>query len=561
VPRELNKEADTLSKVGSLRQEDATEVWIRPGQWTKVNFFLEAPLDPMHEGSTQDPHSQKALQRARDTVTAKQLLRSLPISSSQAAWLLSGSCRGSALWLNPLASADPRCQLSPEDFRHSLRLRLLLPLDNTLTLGTRLHCKCEGEELVAGIDDHHAFSCPLSSGLRSERHALARDAVFDFLCSALSTTTVLKEYAIPGAEGRGSIVDICLISDSATYYLDLAIVNPGGTVHRRYGSAEYPGVAWKRTTLDKKALYARRNLANIFLVPFVIEAGGRWGDDAVAFINTTCGVKIPSTLKPASLSARKRHLRTRIAVILAQTNSTMWTRSRDHTTPLQPQVPWSRLQESPLITEVRQTRNSSHLRFVPPKARARILSQVDQFHLPASWQRRPRLGMSCQTCYDGDWEHICRTCGHHLCPPCWDVHDCLPALPQLMTFLDDDDGLESEDPSFRALFVGDSPPAFGIGAGDSPPVGLVLDEALISLPKHWFPPGGPVQPGDRSGAEDLSSAMSTEALPSVLAPVTSPASSQLPGGDPDTIQLAQQLLVTLAASAAAEVAETPPTGL
>jgi len=168
-------------------------------------------------------------------------------------------------------------QLSKVEFLNNLRLRLLLPPSNTTRLGTILQCACGAKDLVAGMDDHHALDCPLSSGTRSIRHTLVVDAVFDFLRRCFPAAETRKEFSIPGASGRGSVVDICFIAGHFTFYIDIAVVNPGASVYRNLGSAEFAGVAAKKRSKDKKSLYQRHDLHNIFVIPFVIEAGGRWG--------------------------------------------------------------------------------------------------------------------------------------------------------------------------------------------------------------------------------------------------------------------------------------------
>jgi hypothetical protein len=99
-------------------------------------------------------------------------------------------------------------QLSKVEFLNNLRLRLLLPPSNTTRLGTILQCACGAKDLVAGMDDHHALDCPLSSGTRSIRHTSVVDAVFDFLRRCFPAAETRKEFSIPGASGRGSVVDI-----------------------------------------------------------------------------------------------------------------------------------------------------------------------------------------------------------------------------------------------------------------------------------------------------------------------------------------------------------------
>jgi ribonuclease HI len=435
VTRDYNKEADKLSKEGSVKHLDRMCVWIQPGIWVEVANHLECPLALAEGSPSTSSYSQKALQRPIDANRYKRLLKySIPMVSSQAAWLISGSCTGSALWLQPRIPRDPTICLSDKEFCHNLRLRLLLPQSNTTLLGTCVQCICGDAALVAGIDDHHALDCRLSSGMRNIRHNQVVDAVYNFLCQCFPEATTIKEYPIPGAANRGSIVDVCLIAGPATYYIDVSIVNPGATVYRNYGSAEYAGVAAKKRASDKKSLYRRQNTRNVTIIPFIIEAGGRWGVEASSFIQATCGVKIGSTLASDDLRARKKALRRRINAILAKSNSALYCRSFDRIQPLVEQTPWVAPEQSPLVTQYVSSRTSDHLKFIPRKQRDKLQRFAEVYHLPSKWsENRPIVkswGVGCMKCSQA-WDDICKSCSHYLCFSCLNnanEHPCIGAI-------------------------------------------------------------------------------------------------------------------------------------
>ena len=127
----------------------------------------------------------------------------------------------------------------------------------------------------------------------------------------------------------------------ATYFIDVSVINPGANVYRNLGRAEFAGVASRKRALDKKSLYKSHNISNITIIPFVIEAGGRWSVEAATFVQVTCGVKISSVLEPSELLAKRKLLRRRINSILAKGNSALYSRGWDQLKPSAEQTPWS----------------------------------------------------------------------------------------------------------------------------------------------------------------------------------------------------------------------------
>ena len=228
---------------------------------------------------------------------------------------------------------DPRLQLSAAEFKNNLRMRLLLPPKNTMSLGTSFDCSCTSDRLVAGMDDHHALSCHLHSGLRTVRHNQVVDALADFLIAAFPTATVSKEHALSNTGERGRVTDIYLASGPSTYIIDVSVVNTGGKSYIDFGSAEFPGVAGNKRAADKRTLYSQLNLTNVVIIPFVIEAAGRWSKEATTFLQTTCGVQLPSALTAYQLMLRKKTLRRRINCVIAKTNSVIWPRFCGDITP------------------------------------------------------------------------------------------------------------------------------------------------------------------------------------------------------------------------------------
>ena len=273
------------------------------------------------------------------------------------------------------------------------------------------------------MDDHHALSCHLHSGLRTVRHNQVVDALADFLIAAFPTATVSKEHALSNTGGRGRVADIYLASGPSTYIIDVSVVNTGGKSYIDFGSAEFPGVAGNKRAADKRTLYSQLNLTNVVIIPFVIEAAGRWSKEATTFLQTTCGVQLPSALTAYQLMLRKKTLRRRINCVIAKTNSVIWTRFCGDITPAVEQVPFHRALKPPLELQFLRTRQTSHMNHIPPNARKRILSRAEDSHQPASFLRPP-WSLSCGQCYEADWERFCPRCPLNLCSGCFDSHLC-----------------------------------------------------------------------------------------------------------------------------------------
>jgi hypothetical protein len=131
-------------------------------------------------------------------------------------------------------------------------------------------------------------------------------------------------------------------------------------------------VAAKKMVADKKRTYSRQDLSNVNIIPFVIEAGGRWSPDATAFVQTTCGIKIASSLRPDELLAKRKVLRRKINCLLAKFNAQLGSLATKRIQPMTEQIPWEVPVQSPLVTEFLRTRQQKHLAYIPQKQRQKI---------------------------------------------------------------------------------------------------------------------------------------------------------------------------------------------
>ena len=204
------------------------------------------------------------------------------------AWHLSTSFSGSGLWL----SSSPGCRrLTPQAFRDNLALRLLLPATwappGAVMVCT--HCDPYPEEDHTPDFRFHCLNCRRGNGARTERHDAVRNCVANGLKKLFGPQAVQVEPHLQAAGApRLAEPDIALHTGAGVVYLDVSVVNPACQSHLGHRSDTDQAAAAAHMEQTKVNRYRETLLALGLeagaLVPFVVEATGRFGPAASQFM-------------------------------------------------------------------------------------------------------------------------------------------------------------------------------------------------------------------------------------------------------------------------------------
>ena len=250
--------------------------------------------------------SQATLQARVDQATRATITRLLDDRPHSKAWFNSGSSTGCGHWLQAEITADSRSRLRPSHFVTCLRQRLLLPNSNHLSANIQVSCQCRADLTDDAADPSlHCLSCSSLAPLWLERHNEMRDALFDFLKHILPPDRrhLSKEVALESNGMNTRRTDILARIGPEVYYIDVSVVDPTRTRFHNQPA----GTAAKSREREKIRHILRGVGDSIFesqVLPFVIEATGRLGGMARAFIDKLSGV---SQSIPVALAVSLQH--------------------------------------------------------------------------------------------------------------------------------------------------------------------------------------------------------------------------------------------------------------
>jgi hypothetical protein len=246
----------------------------------------EVHLDPMLTPDAveiPDVPSQRTLslptrEQAKETITM-----ALGQDRRATAWWRSGSYPKAASWtrITPIATLN----LSAHEYRSALGLRLLLPARGTPD-GTYLQCTICGAQDKVHDYRYHALNCRRTGDVRSQRHNAVKQALAEMLAALFGQAAVSVETPL-GPHLR--VPDITLTVGAQVRAIDVCVVNPTADRYDPPGPDAPPAghaaaAAERRKRLSYAPSLAARNLAPEAFVPFAIEATGRFGGAAEAFL-------------------------------------------------------------------------------------------------------------------------------------------------------------------------------------------------------------------------------------------------------------------------------------
>lgn len=216
-----------------------------------------------------------------------------PNTRHEAAWLLSSS----ASTVNFVTST--RGLINPTYFRdedYICAVRAVLgqgPINNPSAV--EYLCECR-KRVTPRFEPLHAIGCTNSRSMWKYRHDLIRDLLHALLLklfpNSAPLTEVLLGQTVPNAQGETQdiVADITLHHQAQHLVIDISVVSPTSNQYMMAGNspATHQDAASKAQERKKRAHYATLAAPNTPLpaavIPFVLEASGRLGPTALAFL-------------------------------------------------------------------------------------------------------------------------------------------------------------------------------------------------------------------------------------------------------------------------------------
>ena len=288
------------------------------------------PSSPDNAAESAPTPRQRALCQPVETRTSELLENLLEGDPRARAWHLSSSFKGSGSWFAP-GPKSPAHSLSAPAFRTAMGLRLLLPA-TWAPPGAYAECTyCTGGSRGDRSKDHrfHGLNCRRGQGARIARHDAIRDALAQALKRLFGTHAVLLEPRLgPGLKEP----DLSLATEAGVIHVDVCVVNPAADHHIAANSDSTPLAAASAGEALKRRQY-RDTLTSLGiredrLVPFVVEATGRLGTAATAFLDRLA--EIPGQRAGSDVPQVTKFLSRAITAACMRGNSLSISRSREH---------------------------------------------------------------------------------------------------------------------------------------------------------------------------------------------------------------------------------------
>ena len=218
---------------------------------------------------------------------------------SQVAWLLSAAVTSTS-FLFSTTGLEHDGYFGSAEFRCAGRNKLGVGPVNDHP-GVMRVCKCR-HEYDPTVEPFHGMSCALTKGFRNRRHNDIRDLLYKLLRKRFPHLTpeqlMVEHYVGQTANSENQVrADIVWVDEAEKLIIDIACVDPGCAAY-----IKDPVLSW--TGKDRAAgwmeLQKRKHYAKVLLpaplppnsvYPFVLEASGRLGENAVSLLNRICGTQ------------------------------------------------------------------------------------------------------------------------------------------------------------------------------------------------------------------------------------------------------------------------------
>jgi len=213
------------------------------------------------------------------------------------AWFLSSDYSGSGKWLLSGTAGSfyyGHLRFQGEEFRNALRLRCMVnPVPVQPSVAHLPSCACGTVEKPVFLDEepYHALDCQqgcVNKALTC-RHHRVRDVLADVLVNycGIDKNHVHREATVGRENGPAHlrrradlVVNLPGVRDNVL--IDVAVVNPAARTYIEKGRSHMRQGGASTCRANEKIDYYRR--AGLTVVPFVVEASGRLGYHATAFV-------------------------------------------------------------------------------------------------------------------------------------------------------------------------------------------------------------------------------------------------------------------------------------
>jgi hypothetical protein len=232
---------------------------------------------------------------------------------AHAAYLLSAASKGTGRWLLSTAGLEPGMgYFSGQDFGKKLRQRLLLPMWKTVENQKPPVCVCGGSNGATRTcliqHTHHEQTCHGGNGIRTRRHHHICDLLAQLIKRIYGVTVEREVHYRRETEGSAwvrrpasdtgrekerraieedlkFIVDIEYVKEGSRHMVDVGIVCPASLkAITKYHANTTEGAAAAAEEAKKGEKYGRIFPDTRRFVPFIMEATGRYGPAAAAFL-------------------------------------------------------------------------------------------------------------------------------------------------------------------------------------------------------------------------------------------------------------------------------------
>ena len=144
-----------------------------------------------------------------------------------------------------------------------------------------------------GLKSFHALSCRLNGATWTRRHNRVVQALAALIRHTQPGPVTIETVVANTASGDEIRADLTLTQPEGRLIIDVAVVDPGAYKYTKHFSHRNPDSAAQAEEASKRAHYARIVPAPTpaTIIPFVLEATGRLGPSALAFLNKICRTK------------------------------------------------------------------------------------------------------------------------------------------------------------------------------------------------------------------------------------------------------------------------------
>ena len=309
------------------------------GAGDPMNLLHE--FQPAFEYANSEDMNWAAIEEAKNTLmehSAQLLLEHLfnHCGVPRAIWFRSEQFDGSGRFLVSPAERyqPPHLRLSREEYLVAFRQRLLLGPFDDLPMDNQPHglCTCGNHPLVAYNEPYHLLDCNADAFHSHRHHEAARVVLKSFLKQKIPTLPdFIHEPALHDADGRPTTLraDLAISGPNMPYHaIDVVVTNPSANCWRRdvtrNSLLENSNNMLPTDQMEarKRRVYrdTREVLDNEF-VPFAIEATGRVGHAASAFVDSV--VPFPDILRDRGFKPPIATLQSQLGIAITKVNAAM----------------------------------------------------------------------------------------------------------------------------------------------------------------------------------------------------------------------------------------------